>query len=168
MKYAILESGGKQYLALEGQAIEVDRLPVEVGKPVELKDVLLVGDDGQVAVGTPVVEGARVKATVAGHELAPKVIVFKYIPKERYRRKRGHRQQYTRLAIESILLPAEVSRRAVGAEAAGGPPPKKAKPAAARRKPAAKAGKKPAAPKPAAKARPKAVSERKPAKKKAK
>ena len=104
MKYAVLESGGKQYVAREGETIEVDRLPTKVGQSIDFKDVLLVVDKAKVKVGTPFIKGAKVRGTVVDQIKAPKVIVFKYIPKERYRRKRGHRQQYTRVAIDSIRL----------------------------------------------------------------
>jgi large subunit ribosomal protein L21 len=102
MKYAIVESGGKQFRAVEGSMIEVDRLQSEVGEQVTLDAVLLLADDGKVQVGTPKVKGAQVKTTVAGHIKGPKLIVFHYRPKKRIRVKTGHRQQYTRLKIESI------------------------------------------------------------------
>jgi len=104
MKYAIVESGGKQYKAVEGATIEVDLLPLETGQPAALNAVLLLVDDGKVSVGTPSVEGARVNATVVDHVKGPKVIIFKYRPKKRIRVKTGHRQQYTRLKIESIEM----------------------------------------------------------------
>jgi len=103
MKYAIVESGGKQYKAVEGEMIEVDRLPLEIGSSVELDQVLLVANDGNVSVGTPVVKGAMVKATVADQVKGRKVLVFKYKTRVRYRRKKGHRQHYTRLQINEIL-----------------------------------------------------------------
>ena len=102
MKYAIVESGGKQYRAVEGGVIEVDRLSLEVGQPIELDQVLLVADGEQVSVGAPVVAGAKVSATVAEHFKGPKVVIFKYRPKKRIRVKTGHRQQYTRLQIQTI------------------------------------------------------------------
>jgi large subunit ribosomal protein L21 len=102
MKYAIVESGGKQYRAVEGATIEVDRLPSEVGEQVTLESILLIVDDGKVTVGTPKVKGAKVITTVAGHAKGPKLVVFHYRPKKRIRVKTGHRQQYTRLTIESI------------------------------------------------------------------
>ncbi len=102
MQYAIVESGGKQYKAVPGGTIEVDRLPHEEGAQIELERVLLVADGDAVQVGNPTVPGAKVKATVEKHFKGRKVIVFKYIPRERYRRKRGHRQQYTRLRIDAI------------------------------------------------------------------
>lgn len=103
MKYAIFESGGKQYRAVEGETVVVDRLHLEVGAELEINDVLLFTNDGEVKVGTPLVEGAKVKTTVAEQFKGKKIIVFKYKAKERYRRKQGHRQLYTRLQIEEIV-----------------------------------------------------------------
>ena len=102
--YAILESGGKQYKAVPGTTVSVDRLQVEEGAQIDLDQVLLVANDEDIQVGTPIVEGAAVKATVVEHFKGKKIVVFKYIPSERYRRKRGHRQQYTRLHIDEILV----------------------------------------------------------------
>jgi large subunit ribosomal protein L21 len=102
--YAIVETGGKQYRVQRGQIIDVERLPAEVGEEVELGQVLLVADDGEVKVGQPTVEGAKVHATVLRHDKARKIIVFKYKPKKRYRRKAGHRQHFTRLRIEEIVV----------------------------------------------------------------
>ncbi len=126
MKYAVLESGGKQYIAREGDAIEVDRLQVEVGKAIDFKDILLVVDDGKINVGTPYVKGAKVRGTVVEQIKAPKVIVYKYIPKERYRRKRGHRQRYTRVAIDKITLTTPRKRTTTAEE---GEKPEAKKPA---------------------------------------
>lgn len=102
MKYAIVESGGKQYTAAEEKSIVVDHLNVEVGQEVVFDQVLLLVDDEKVAVGSPVVTGAKVKATVVDQFKGPKIIIFKYRPKKHYRVKTGHRQQYTRLMIEKI------------------------------------------------------------------
>jgi large subunit ribosomal protein L21 len=102
--YAIVESGGKQYKAVPGATVEVDRLHVEEGSQIDLDQVLLVADDEDVKVGTPTVDGAAVKVTVVEHFKGKKILVFKYIPSERYRRKRGHRQQYTRLHIDEISV----------------------------------------------------------------
>ena len=104
MKYAVIEHGGKQYLAREGDAIEVDRMALDVGKTVEFKEILLLVDGRTVKVGSPKVEGGRVKGKVASHLKANKVVVFKYRPKQRYRRKQGHRQPYTRIEIDSISM----------------------------------------------------------------
>jgi len=102
MKYAIIESGGKQYKAVPGGTIDVDRLPKEVGDSVEL-DVLLCANDDKVAVGTPTVSGVKVRASVQEQVKGPKLISFRYTPKKRIRRKKGHRQQYTRLNIDEIV-----------------------------------------------------------------
>jgi large subunit ribosomal protein L21 len=104
MKYAVVETGGKQYVAREGETIEVDRLPLDVGKSITFEKVLLVVDGKEIAVGAPGVQGAKVKGTIVDQIKAKKVIVFKYIPKERYRRKQGHRQRYTRVAIDNIAI----------------------------------------------------------------
>ncbi|HBX69888.1 MAG TPA: 50S ribosomal protein L21 [Chloroflexi bacterium] len=102
--YAIVESGGKQYKAVPGTTIEVDRLLIEEGAEINLDRVLLVSDGEEVQVGTPTVDGTTVKATVVEHFKGRKIIVFKYKAKERYRRKQGHRQQYTRLQIDEISV----------------------------------------------------------------
>jgi large subunit ribosomal protein L21 len=103
MNYAIIETGGKQYKVTEGQTIEVERLEAEEGGPVQLDKVLLLADGDNITVGKPLVEGARVMATVKKNGKAKKIIVFKYKAKVRYRRKNGHRQQFTSLSIDKIL-----------------------------------------------------------------
>jgi large subunit ribosomal protein L21 len=100
--YAILETGGKQYKVRPGDTIEVEKLPSEPGDTVELSRVLMVGDGPDVTVGTPLVEGATVVADVVDQHRGPKIIVFKYKSKVRYRRKTGHRQSLTRLRIKEI------------------------------------------------------------------
>ena len=102
MKFAIVESGGKQYRAVEGRTIEVDRLPVEAGEKFSIERVLLVAEDDAVQVGTPTVNGVEVKVTVAEHTKGPKIDRFKYRPKKRIRVRGGHRQQYTVLMVDSI------------------------------------------------------------------
>ena len=104
MKYAIVEAGGKQYRAEEGKTLTVDLLPAKVGEEVSLGKVLLIVDGDAVSVGTPYVSGASLKTTVAGHVKGEKILVFKYKPKIAYRRRAGHRQQYTRLLVDSILM----------------------------------------------------------------
>jgi large subunit ribosomal protein L21 len=104
MKYAIIESGGKQYKAVEGSTIEVDLLSSEAGEQVVLNSVLLLVDGEKVAVGTPAVKGVRVEATIVDHIKGPKLVIFKYRPKKRIRVKTGHRQLYTRLKVDSIVV----------------------------------------------------------------
>ena len=101
--YAIVRSGGKQYRVEPEQLIDVDSLPAEVGSTVEMTDVLLIAGNGAVKIGQPVLEGARIIAEVVEQGRGPKIIVFKYKPKTRYRRRRGHRQGYTRLVVRQIL-----------------------------------------------------------------
>lgn len=102
MKYAIIESGGKQYKVVEGERVDVDRLAVEPDTELKLEQVLLLVDGDNVAVGTPTVSGISVLAKVEQHVKGPKLIVFKYRPKKRIRVKTGHRQTYTRLLIEQV------------------------------------------------------------------
>ena len=110
--YAIVRTGGKQYRVEEGRTVTVERLPVEEGAAVELDNVLLIEDDGQVTVGSPIIEGARVLTEVEANGRAKKIIVFKYRAKVRTRKKTGHRQHFTRLAITEILRPGQESKTA--------------------------------------------------------
>jgi len=103
--YAIIETGGKQYKVTPGQTIDVERLDVDEGNTVELDKVLFIADGDKVTVGTPTIGGAKVVATSQGDGRGKKIIVFKYKPKVRYRKKTGHRQLYTRLAIDKIVSP---------------------------------------------------------------
>jgi large subunit ribosomal protein L21 len=102
MRIAIVESGGKQYRAVEGSTIDVDRLAFEVGKTFDFERVLLMADGDMVMVGTPTVGDIKVSATVVDHVKGPKVTSFKYRPKKRIRVKGGHRHFYTRLMIDFI------------------------------------------------------------------
>ncbi|MBK8780321.1 MAG: 50S ribosomal protein L21 [Anaerolineales bacterium] len=102
MRTAIVESGGKQYRAVEGSTIDVDRLAYELGKSFDFDRVLMVIDEEAVLVGTPTVGEFTVSATVVEHVKGPKVVSFKYRPKKRIRVKGGHRHQYTRLMIDFI------------------------------------------------------------------
>jgi len=107
MRIAIVESGGKQYRAVEGSTIDVDRLAVEVGKSFDFERVMLMVEDDVVMVGTPTVNDIKVSATVVDHVKGPKVVTFKYRPKKRIRVKSGHRHFYTRLMIDFIGKPGE-------------------------------------------------------------
>jgi large subunit ribosomal protein L21 len=103
--YAIFRAGGRQYRAEIGGELNLERLPYEVGATVDFKEVLLLGDGPQTAIGKPLVKGAMVKATVVEQFRGKKIIVWKYRPRKRYRRKQGHRQHYTRLRIDDIVPP---------------------------------------------------------------
>ncbi len=107
MRFAIVESGGKQYRAIEGRTIEVDRLPVEAGNKFDFERILLMADGDEVMVGTPTVSGIEVSVTVVDHIKGPKIDRFKYRPKKRIRVRGGHRQQYTRLLVDFIGRPGE-------------------------------------------------------------
>ena len=102
MDYAIIETGGKQYRVKQGDTIRVESVPGDEGDAVELDRVLMLSQDGEVSVGAPVVDGARVTTEVVGKGRGKKIIVFKYKAKTRYRRKNGHRQNYTDLRVLSI------------------------------------------------------------------
>jgi large subunit ribosomal protein L21 len=99
-----MKSGARQYRATVGDTIRVEKLPIDPGEQIELDEVLLVVDDNGVRIGQPTVEGAKVRATVVAQEKGPKIIVFKYRPRKRYRRRAGHRQFYTRLRIDEIVV----------------------------------------------------------------
>jgi large subunit ribosomal protein L21 len=100
--YAVIETGGKQYRVSPGQTLEVELLPAEPGATVNLERVLMISADGRTLVGQPTVAGGNVVATVAREGRGKKIIVFKYKSKKRYRRKTGHRQNYTYLTITDI------------------------------------------------------------------
>jgi large subunit ribosomal protein L21 len=168
--YAIVRTGGKQYRVEAEQVVDVDRLQVEVGSTVELRDVLMLSGSGRAMIGTPNVNGAQVLAEVVEHGRDAKIMVFKYKNKTRYRRRHGHRQDFTRLAIREITIDGEptekpteekpkraVRKRAPVAEAAAEATAAVAAPvveAAAEAKvaPAPRRSRKAAAPKPKAKA----------------
>jgi large subunit ribosomal protein L21 len=101
--YAVIEVGGKQYKVAPKQTIEVERLDVAEGDTVELDKVLFIGGDGDTLVGNPIIKGAKVVATCLGEAKGEKIIVFKYKSKVRYRRKKGHRQTYTKILVNEII-----------------------------------------------------------------
>lgn len=102
MDYAVIRTGGKQYVAKPGQVIQVELLEAEPGENVVLDDVLLTRVGDEVKVGQPRVEGAAVRAKVLGEIKGEKIVVFKQKRRKGYRNKTGHRQKYTRLQIEDI------------------------------------------------------------------
>jgi large subunit ribosomal protein L21 len=99
---AIVRTGGKQYRVQPGTVLRVEKLPGEVGKPITIDDVLLLGSGDAAKVGTPIVAGATVKGTITAHGRGPKLIVYKFRRRKNYRKKRGHRQAYTEIKIDEI------------------------------------------------------------------
>jgi large subunit ribosomal protein L21 len=108
MAYAIIETGGKQVWVEPGRFYDVERLAVEENQTLEISEVLLVQNDGATTVGQPFVKGATVKATVLAHRRGPKIIVYKMKPKKKTRKKQGHRQELTRIMIDSITVDGTV------------------------------------------------------------
>ena len=119
--YAIVATGGKQFRVRTSQVINVELLPVEKGKDIELSPVLMIADGEELIIGTPAIEGAKVIATCIEQGKSRKIIVFRYKSKVRERRKTGHRQPYTRLLIKEIIKPGgKVSKKTAKAKAASG------------------------------------------------
>ena len=120
MDYAVFRTGGKQYRVKPGDTLDVELLPNPVDTLAEFGEVLALSDGGEVTIGAPLVEGARVTAQVLSHYKDRKLMVYKYKAKTRYRRKRGHRQNYTRLRIQDIELhtPGTQASRRPDSEAA--------------------------------------------------
>jgi len=103
MKFAIIETGGKQYKIEEGQALRVEKLPeAKAGENVVFDKVLLLSDEGKVKIGTPYIDGATVECDFSAEGKGKKVLVLKYKQKSRYLKKRGHRQPFTEVKIKKI------------------------------------------------------------------
>ncbi|MBK7949595.1 MAG: 50S ribosomal protein L21 [Deltaproteobacteria bacterium] len=100
--YAVVRSGGKQYRVSPGGSVRVERLVGEVGSSVALSDVLMIGDGESVKIGTPTLAGARVTGTIVAQDRAAKVMTFKQKRRKGYRRKYGHRQNYTEIRVDQI------------------------------------------------------------------
>jgi large subunit ribosomal protein L21 len=99
--YAVIKTGGKQYRVSEGDRIRVEKLPGDTGASVTFEEVLMIGGD-KVAVGKPLVKGAKVTAKIVTQDRAKKVIIFKFRRRKNYRRKRGHRQPFTEIQITGV------------------------------------------------------------------
>jgi large subunit ribosomal protein L21 len=134
--YAVVTSGGKQYRVEAGDEVTVERLSADAGSSVTFDRVLFVADGETITVGTPTVEGATVTGTVVGDALGPKLRIFKFKQKVKYRRTAGHRQRLTRVRIDEIAADGR-SSRATATEPA--PSEAEAKPRRARRSAAPKA-----------------------------
>ncbi len=101
--YAVLKSGGKQYKVEEGQVLRLEKLPGDVGSAIKFDQILMIGDGESIQVGQPLVDGASVEARIVDQGRGKKIIVFKYKRRKRYRRKQGHRQEFTAIQVDSIL-----------------------------------------------------------------
>ena len=100
--YAVIKSGGKQYKVREGDTLRVEKIDVEEGGEISLDDILMLADGDDVSVGTPIVAGATVAATVKSHGRGPKIKVIKFKRRKQHRKQMGHRQAYTELEITGI------------------------------------------------------------------
>jgi large subunit ribosomal protein L21 len=163
--YAVVKSGGKQYKVEEGQVLRLEKLAGDVGSAVKFDQVLLIADGEDIKIGQPILDNVSVDAHIVEQGKAPKIIVFKYKRRKRYRRKHGHRQQYTAVQIDNINTKAK--RAPKKAEPGAEPQKAEAKKAAPKKAPATKAApkekeaKKATAKKPAARtAKPKAETKK--------
>lgn len=102
LMFAVIKTGGKQYLVQPGDKLEIEKLDAKEGKEVVFHEVLLCDKNRKLEIGTPLVKGAKVQAKVLGEVKGEKLIIFKYKPKKRYKRKIGHRQQFTQVEITGI------------------------------------------------------------------
>jgi large subunit ribosomal protein L21 len=118
MSYAIIETGGKQVRVEPGRFYNIERLDVEVDDNYTIDKVLLISDDSGITVGQPYIEGATIEGTVIDQRRAKKVIVYKMQPKKKTRKKRGHRQYFTRFMIDTITVNGKVVGTKPEAEAA--------------------------------------------------
>ncbi|MBD2181906.1 50S ribosomal protein L21 [Aerosakkonema funiforme] len=123
MAYAIIETGGKQLRVEPGRFYDIELLHVEPDSKVSINKVFLVHNNGEVTIGQPLVEGATVEGTVVRHFRGRKVLVYKMKPKKKTRKKRGHRQEITRLMIDSINLNGSAIASAEAAPATETPAP---------------------------------------------
>jgi large subunit ribosomal protein L21 len=100
--YAVIKAGGKQYRVEQGDTLAIERIEGDTGAQVAFDEVLLVGDEGATYIGRPVLQGAKVTGTIVEQGRAKKVVVFKFRRRKNYKRKKGHRQYFTRIRIDAI------------------------------------------------------------------
>ena len=100
--YAVIKTGGKQYRVAPGEKLKIEQIPADVGAQIVLDQVLMVADGEAVKLGTPLVSGAKVSATVLGHGRGAKVKIFKMRRRKHYQKTQGHRQNYTEIRVDSI------------------------------------------------------------------
>jgi len=110
--YAVVNSGGKQYKVQQGEVLRVEKISGDVGSPVTFDRVLMFADGDNVSIGQPVLDGVSVEGTIVEQGKAKKIIVFKYKRRKRFRRKKGHRQQFTAVQIDSIKAKGSTAKKA--------------------------------------------------------
>ena len=108
--YAVIKTGGKQYRVIAGERLKVEKLEVEVGGTVTLDQILMVSDGSTTTIGSPIINGATVKATVLSHGRGDKVMIFKFRRRKHYRKTQGHRQSFTEIQIGEILTAAKPAK----------------------------------------------------------
>jgi len=116
--YAVIKTGGKQYRVIAGERLKVEKLEVEVGGIVTLNQILMVSDGTTATIGSPLINGATVKATVLSHGRGDKVMIFKFRRRKHYRKTQGHRQSFTEIQIGEILVAAQAAAKPSKAKAA--------------------------------------------------
>ena len=102
--YAVIKTGGKQHKVAEGEILKVEKLKASEGEPVDITDVLLIEKDGEVTLGSPFIEGAKVTAKILRHGKEDKVTIIKMKRRKDHRKKQGHRQNYSEIQIEQISV----------------------------------------------------------------
>jgi len=102
--YAVIKTGGKQHKVAEGEILKVEKLKASEGDPIDITDVLLIEKDGEVTLGSPFIEGAKVTAKILRHGKDDKVTIIKMKRRKDYRKKQGHRQNYSEIQIEQISV----------------------------------------------------------------
>jgi large subunit ribosomal protein L21 len=103
LMYAVVKTGGKQYKVAAGEKLKIEQIAADVGQEIVLSEVLAVGNGAEIKIGSPVVAGASVKATVVAHGRHDKVRIFKMRRRKHYQKRQGHRQNFTEIEISSII-----------------------------------------------------------------
>ena len=124
--YAVVNTGGKQYKVQQGEVLRIEKIPGDVGSPVNFDRVLMFSDGENVSIGQPVLDNVAVEGHIVEQGKAKKILVFKYKRRKRYRRKQGHRQEFTAVQIDSINGAGLAAQEAVPAETASEPEVKQA------------------------------------------
>ena len=110
--YAVIKTGGKQYKVVAGERLKVEKIVGDVGATVVIDKVLMISDDANTTIGSPLISGATVSATVLSHGRADKVMIFKFRRRKHYRKTQGHRQSFTEIQIGEILAAGPSAEKA--------------------------------------------------------